>query len=213
MKKPNSVLHICVSLNRGGIEAILYRLLVNSQSEIKNHVICFNDKGAYGDLIESLGIQTIYLNNNSDDQLTSLYAYELFDIQMNSELVMLNSCSSGSGSYLQGSGIMGISRALRYAGAKSLALNLWSVNDKAASEFATSFYTAINEGSSKWEAMRTAKLSLLKTGNANPYYWGSYMLIGNSSPLTKKPAKAGFLYPVLLLIIIFSSYKLRKKTI
>tara|TARA_R110000868_G_scaffold383578_1_gene650574 strand:+ start:92 stop:3292 length:3201 start_codon:yes stop_codon:yes gene_type:complete len=156
---------------------------------------------------------TIYLNNNSDDQLTSLYAYELFDIQMNSELVMLNSCSSGSGSYLQGSGIMGISRALRYAGAKSLALNLWSVNDKAASEFATSFYTAINEGSSKWEAMRTAKLSLLKTGNANPYYWGSYMLIGNSSPLTKKPAKAGFLYPVLLLIIIFSSYKLRKKTI
>jgi glycosyltransferase involved in cell wall biosynthesis len=63
MKKPNSVLHICVSLNRGGIEAILYRLLVNSRYKIVNYVICFNDKGAYGELIESLGIQIIYLNN------------------------------------------------------------------------------------------------------------------------------------------------------
>ena len=63
MKKPNSVLHICVSLNRGGIEAILYRLLVNSQCQINNYVICFNDKGAYGDMIESLGVQIFYLNN------------------------------------------------------------------------------------------------------------------------------------------------------
>lgn len=156
---------------------------------------------------------TIYLNNSDNKELTSLYAYELFDMQMNSELIMLNSCSSGSGSYLQGSGIMGISRALRYAGAKSLALNLWSVNDKAASEFATSFYSTINEGSSKWRAMRSAKLSLLKTGNANPYYWGAYILIGNSSPLTKKPAKAGFLYPILLVIITWFSYKIRQKNL
>ncbi len=154
---------------------------------------------------------TIYLNNSSDEALTSLYAYELFDTQMNSELIMLNSCSSGSGSYLQGSGIMGISRALRYAGAKSLALNLWSVNDKAASEFATSFYTTINSGSPKWEAMRSAKLSLLEKGNANPYYWGAYMLIGNSSPLTEKPARAGFLYPVLLLTIVWCGYKIRRE--
>lgn len=154
---------------------------------------------------------TIYLNSTGDnEELTSLYAYELFDTQMNSELVMLNSCSSGSGSYLQGSGIMGISRALRYAGARSLALNLWSVNDKAASEFAISFYSSIDEGSPKWESMRSAKLSLLKNGNANPYYWGAYMLIGNSSPLTEKPAKAGFLYPVLLIAIAFCSYKIRQ---
>ncbi|GAB5566130.1 MAG: hypothetical protein Wins2KO_31930 [Winogradskyella sp.] len=153
----------------------------------------------------------IYLNNTTDDELTSLYAYELFDTQMNSELVMLNSCSSGSGGYLQGSGVMGISRALRYAGARSLALNLWSVNDKSASEFAISFYSTIDEGSSKWEAMRKAKLSLLKTGNANPYYWGAYVLIGNSSPLTDKPASAGLLYPVLLILIVYCSYKIRQE--
>ena len=156
---------------------------------------------------------TIYLNNNSSQELTSLYAYELFDAEMNNELIMLNSCSSGSGGYLQGSGIMGISRALRYAGAKSLALNLWSVNDKTASEFAISFYESIDSGSPKWEAMRNAKLSLLKSGNANPYYWGAYMLIGNTSPLTEKPAKAGFLYPFLIMIIAVAGYKIREVSV
>lgn len=155
---------------------------------------------------------TIYLNNNSSKELESLYAYELFDADMNNDLIMLNSCSSGSGGYLQGSGIMGISRALRYAGAKSLALNLWSVDDKAASEFATLFYGSINSGLPKWKAMREAKLVLLETGNANPYYWGAYMLIGNTSPLTEKPAKAGFLYSFLIVMILIAGFTIREKT-
>lgn len=145
----------------------------------------------------------IYLNNEDPSMATSsLYAYELFEPRLNTELIMLNSCSSGSGEYLQGSGIMGINRALRYAGAKSLALNLWSVNDKIASEFAEAFYEAINQGKDKSEAMRYAKLSLLTKGNANPHYWGAYMLIGNPSPLTKKPAQAGFMFSMLLFLVV-----------
>lgn len=151
---------------------------------------------------------TIYLKSQ-DDQQSALYAYELFDKQINSDLIMLNSCSSGSGGYLQGSGVVGISRALRYAGAKSLALNIWAVNDKSASEFATSFYTHIDDGAPKWLALQQAKLQLLETGNANPYYWGAYMLIGNPSPLTKKPANAGFLYSFLSVLILISAYLAR----
>lgn len=154
---------------------------------------------------------TIFLNsNNENSSLNALYAYELFDKQLNSELIMLNSCSSGSGEYLQGSGIMGINRAMRYAGAKSLALNLWAVNDKVAFEFAGIFYEAINDGKSKSQAMKEAKLYLLESGNANPHYWGAFMLTGNQSPLTKKPANAGLLYPILLLLIGSVSFYLRR---
>lgn len=158
---------------------------------------------------------TIYLNESNGIKNTNsaLYAYELFETKLKNDLIMLNSCSSGSGSYLQGTGIMGISRALRYAGAKSLALNLWSVNDQVASEFASGFYSAINSGETKSKAMREAKLRLLNTGNANPYYWGSYMLIGNPSPLTKKPASAGLLYPVLLLVIVAVSFSIRNNSV
>lgn len=158
---------------------------------------------------------TIYLKNpDSSDTLESdqaLYAYELFDTPLNSEFIMLNSCSSGSGNYIQGSGIMGISRALRYAGAKSLALNLWSVNDKVASEFATDFYSYLNEGETKSEAIRKAKLNQIKGANANPHFWGAYMMIGNPSPVTEKPTKPFVLYSLLLITIVLTSYSVYSK--
>ncbi len=156
---------------------------------------------------------TIYLRDDAGNGFEPLYAYELFEADMNNQFIMLNSCSSGSGSYLQGAGVVGVSRALRYAGAKSLALNLWSVNDKAASEFASSFYSDVNNGIEKSQAIRSAKLDLLKTGNANPYYWGAYMLIGNPSPLTEKPANAGLLYPIFFVIIIGGIYLIRENSL
>ncbi|MEX2604262.1 MAG: CHAT domain-containing protein, partial [Gracilimonas sp.] len=153
---------------------------------------------------------TIYLiSSNPDDTLESdqaLYAYELFDTPLNSELIMLNSCSSGSGNYIQGSGVMGISRALRYAGAKSLALNLWAVNDKVASDFASDFYHFLNEGETKNEALRKAKLNQLKNGNANPHFWGAYLMIGNPSPITNKAANPWGLFSILTLTILLTGY-------
>ncbi len=115
-----------------------------------------------------------------------LFAYELFNLNLRNELVMLNSCESGAGTYLQGSGIMGISRALRYAGAQSLVLNGWSVNDSFASEFAIRFYDHLNEGHSKSEALRLAKIHFIKHRNANPHFWGPYMLNGDDKALIQK---------------------------
>lgn len=157
---------------------------------------------------------TIYLKSaqSNGTEGNALYAYELFDNQLSNDLIMLNSCSSGTGNYLQGTGIMGISRALRYAGAKSLALNLWEVNDKIASEFATSFYSHLNEGFSKSEAMRLAKIDQIKTGSADPHYWGAYTLIGNANPVIKKPASSQFILPFLITVGLLAGYKVRKKS-
>jgi CHAT domain-containing protein len=158
---------------------------------------------------------TIYLkNSDSNDSLQSdqaLYAYELFDTPLNTEFIMLNSCSSGSGNYIQGSGIMGISRALRYAGAKSLALNLWSVNDKVASEFATDFYGYLDKGETKSEAIRMAKLNQLRQANANPHFWGAYMMIGNPSPITDKSSNSILLFSFLALTIFSTGFVTYRK--
>ncbi len=158
---------------------------------------------------------TIYLNdNNTESSVNALYAYELFERRLNNDLIMLNSCSSGSGDYLQGSGIMGITRALRYAGAKSMALNLWAVNDKVAYEFASVFYESLNAGSSKSQAMRDAKIHLLQNGNANPHYWGAFMLTGDPSPIIKRPDNAGLVLPILIVMIgSISIFIRRNKTI
>lgn len=58
---PKKILHICVGLNQGGIEAILYRLISNTYSNIEHVVLCFRDEGFYGPKLEILGIKVIYL--------------------------------------------------------------------------------------------------------------------------------------------------------
>lgn len=132
---------------------------------------------------------TIYMSdagNHADSTFDDqIFAYELFDLNLNNEMIMLNSCESGSGTYIQGTGVMGISRALQYAGANSLILNLWSVNDMMASDFAIHFYDQLNQGKSKTEALQNTKRYFLRTKNASPHYWGPYMLIGNSEPIVK----------------------------
>jgi glycosyltransferase involved in cell wall biosynthesis len=58
---PKKILHICVGLNQGGIEAILYRLISNTNTNIEHVVLCFRDEGFYGPKFENLGIKVIYL--------------------------------------------------------------------------------------------------------------------------------------------------------
>lgn len=125
-------------------------------------------------------------DSESDDQTNQIFAYELFDLNLDSELIMLNSCESGGDRSIQGGGIMGISRALHYAGAQSLILNAWSVNDQFAAEFAKVFYEHINEGETKSRALQLTKIDFIKNSNANPHFWGPYILNGSNQPLIQK---------------------------
>jgi CHAT domain-containing protein len=153
---------------------------------------------------------TVYLSNtdHSPDSTfnNQIFAYELFELDLSNEMIMFNSCESGSGPYIQGTGVMGMSRALRYAGANSLVLNLWSVNDMLASDFAIHFYEELNKGKSKAEALQATKQYFLKNKNASPHFWGPYMLIGNSNPVVqpnqdKNIAMAGiFIFYFLLMV-------------
>src|SRR5699024_943328 len=131
---------------------------------------------------------TIYLHpdtsKESGDSLSGqIFAYQFFNMSLRCELIVLNSCESASGTYLQGTGIMGFSRALRYAGAQSLVLNLWQVNDQLASDFTIDFYKGLSEGKTKSAALREAKIHFLENRNANPHYWGAYILYGNPRPV------------------------------
>jgi CHAT domain-containing protein len=129
-----------------------------------------------------------YANSNATDGDIingQLFAYEFFELNMQNELVMLNSCESGGDRYLQGSGIMGISRALRYAGVQSLVLNAWSVNDQFAAEFAELFYEYLNSGETKSKALQLAKVDFIKSKNSNPHYWGPYILNGDNRPIIR----------------------------
>jgi len=138
---------------------------------------------------ESPLFSSLYFHKNGENGQQDngiIYAYELFDMNMDADLVFLSSCESGAGGYLKGAGVLGFSRAFTYAGAKSLSLNLWPIRDQAASAISSEFYNALNSGQNKAEAMRTARLHYLNNNNSDPYLWGAMVIYGEiDSPMNE----------------------------
>ncbi|MDX1641760.1 MAG: CHAT domain-containing tetratricopeptide repeat protein, partial [Balneolaceae bacterium] len=150
------------------------------------------------------------LANNNDG---IIHAYELFDLNLNANLIFLSSCESGTGGYLKGSGILGFSRAFTYAGAQSLSINLWPIRDQTASEISMHFYEALNEGKNKADALREARLSYLNNTNSDPYLWGAFIMYGNiESPINQNQfftqlLMTGFLITGLFLAVVMYQKK------
>lgn len=122
----------------------------------------------------------IYL---ADDYLS---IYDLYNTQLQSELVVLSACNTGSGKLLRGEGVMSLARGFMTAGCASTVMSLWSVDDCATSDIMTNFYKHLKEGRSKQAALRLAKLDYLASANKaqqHPYYWSAFVQYGNGRPL------------------------------
>lgn len=115
-----------------------------------------------------------------------LFVREIYNLNTNAELIVLSACETGTGELHQGEGIASIARSFSYAGAKSLVASHWSVDDKATSQLMHSFFDFINEGFSKDEALRAAKLNFIEKGkhkDVHPFYWASFVPIGNMNQI------------------------------
>lgn len=95
-------------------------------------------------------------------------SFEVLRHSFNQDLVTLSACDTGRGKVLRGEGLLGLSRAFRLAGARSLVVSLWDVDDAATSDFMQAFYDAWLAGETLAGALRSAKLEFLrKEGNAD----------------------------------------------
>ena len=74
-----------------------------------------------------------------------LYLYELYNLQLNADLLTLSGCATGLNVVADGDELVGLIRGALYAGARSLLLTLWEVNDRSATMFMTSFYKLFQE--------------------------------------------------------------------
>jgi CHAT domain-containing protein/tetratricopeptide (TPR) repeat protein len=116
-----------------------------------------------------------------------LHTYELYNMNVNSDLTILSACDTGYGKLVKGEGVMSIARGFIYAGSRSIMMSLWQVSDFATCKIIDYFYKGLSEGMNKDEALRKAKLKYLRSSDSiksNPAYWAPFVLIGNNSPLT-----------------------------
>ena len=110
-----------------------------------------------------------------------LRAYEILEkIRLNADLVVLSACQSGLGAEMKNEGIVGMTRAFQYAGAKNVVVSLWEIMDKSTSQLMTEFYRQLKAGKRKDEALQQAQVKLLKNSPyRHPYYWAPFVLVGD----------------------------------
>jgi CHAT domain-containing protein len=133
-----------------------------------------------------------------------LQTWEIFEqLRLDADLVTLSACESALGREAAGEGIIGLSRALQYAGARSIVASLWKVADASTADLMIRFYRGLKDGLTKDEALRHAQLALLdrrepgtpersdaergvgglapaRAADArHPYHWAAFQLIGD----------------------------------
>jgi CHAT domain-containing protein/Tfp pilus assembly protein PilF len=110
-----------------------------------------------------------------------LQVREVFNLKLNADLVTLSACETGLGQLIRGEGIEGLNRAFFYAGASSVMLSLWAINDQASYQLLERFYFHLRSAQPILGALRQAKLEMIESGVlSHPYYWGSFIVTGET---------------------------------
>ncbi len=161
----------------------------------------------------------LLFNYNTQDSLEDhdVTAAEIYALRLNADLAVLSACQTGYGKINRGEGVLSLSRAFAYSGAKATVMSQWVVNDFATQEIMVDFYKNLKAGKSKDEALRNAKLAYIdkhpESALRTPYYWAGFVVAGNMSPLDIWDAHslrlivAGILAFIVIVILV-----LRKKT-
>ncbi len=126
-------------------------------------------------------------SKNSDKE-NLLYTSDIYNLELNTNMVTLSACESGIGYFRRGEGMLSLARAFYFSGSSSIASTLWKVNDASSSNLMDYFYNNLSKGKSKSEALQQAKIKFLASNKDNPlshpYYWSCFVISGNTDALT-----------------------------
>jgi CHAT domain-containing protein len=130
--------------------------------------------------VSGFGIRASDFPARAEDGL--LQMYEIFNMKLNADLVVLSACETGLGKDVKGEGLIGLTRAFLYAGTPSVVVSLWKVEDRSTADLMVRFYRHLKGGKlSKAEALRQAQLELIREGKfTHPYHWAPFVLVGKS---------------------------------
>lgn len=162
---------------------------------------------------EQTGGSPYFLLDPDEDSLLAgrLYDFEINGMNLQSPMVVLSSCRTGSGQLQPGEGIISLSRSFILAGAGSVIHTLWPVDDPRGPDIIVEFYRGLKWRKSKGRALTEAKKQyLLNTppSYTHPYYWASFQVTGNPGPLSS-PRRSIWITGLSIIVILLGSYLIR----
>jgi CHAT domain-containing protein len=161
---------------------------------------------------------------NDDDGI--FMGFEIGDLQMNCDLVTLSACETGRGKRIHGEGVMGLPRQFLAAGAATVIMSHWKVDDQFTSLFMPLFYeNLLQKGESKTRALQQAKQEILNRRQPvgglyyqHPFFWAAFSLYGQpgieSTPEALHKSHRGLYIFIILsaaMLLFFSLIILRRK--
>jgi CHAT domain-containing protein/tetratricopeptide (TPR) repeat protein len=109
-----------------------------------------------------------------------LRLHEIYNLQLNADLIVLSACETGLGKEIKGEGLIGLTRGFMYSGAPRVVASLWTVDDLATAELMKLFYQRmLKDGMTAGAALRAAQLEFSRQKRwASPYFWAGFVLHG-----------------------------------
>jgi len=109
-----------------------------------------------------------------------LQAREIYGMALRADLVVLSACDTGLGRIARGEGVLGLTRAFLFAGARSVVASLWEVADESTSAHMRHFYQAmVTQNKTPGEALQQARAAIrCEPRFSHPYFWGAFVLLG-----------------------------------
>ena len=93
--------------------------------------------------------------------------------------MVLSSCESGIGRYVEGEGVMSLTRGFIYSGTPNIVCSLWKVYDRYTEKLMVKFYKQILKDKSYSRALQMAKIKMINDKKtADPRKWSGFVLIG-----------------------------------
>jgi CHAT domain-containing protein/tetratricopeptide (TPR) repeat protein len=103
---------------------------------------------------------------------------EVMSLDLNAEVAALTACQTGLGEHVSGEGVMSMGRAFQFAGARSVLMSLWSVEQTASCMLVERFFRHLKEGKSRREALTLARKDIRENGYDHPFFWAAFVLVG-----------------------------------
>ncbi len=142
----------------------------------------------------------------------TLYAHEIYNMKFNAPMIVLSSCESGMGDLKPGEGFKSMAWGFKYAGVPSIVMTLWTVPDKVSADIIRDFYKYLKNGNSKDVAIQNSKVNYLLHCDplkSHPYYWSSYNIIGDISPIyIQHSTSYKYIVFILSYVIVYIIYRI-----